>query len=234
MNLNTPILKQFDLNVARSPVKGIDIYFGPLSTMAHDDQGIIFLQRLLSTAERTQCHRYSTPLLKTNAILSRGLLRLILAQYLAQPHPNDLIINRHPFGKPYLLNEPIHFSVSHCDSMLIIAVSRTHQLGIDIENVTKLVHDDLSNLVLSIEESSLYWQQHEQDRLRFFLHCWTRKEAYLKAVGTGLVNHLNQINTVKKRVIDSGNTTLYQCCTIDTDQHHITSLAYGPRISGLA
>ncbi len=224
INLNPDLLNQFNLTALSSPHLDVDLYACPLSQATLLDKHVIFLQTLLTSAEQEKTLSYQTDKLKANAILSRGLLRLILAQYIKNIHPRDINLQYHTYGKPYLHDDLVHFSVSHCDSLLVIAVSHRHVIGIDIERLNTIYQDDLSAFVLSHKESSVHQQLKKIAQEAYFLHCWTRKEAYLKAIGTGLVNHLNLIDTSEEYIIDQGKQTTYLATSIEVDQQHIASL----------
>lgn len=226
INLNTAIFKQFSLIAAPSPRPDIGLYYCPLSTISLNDDRLVFLTTLLTTSELAHRQAYRTATLKANAILSRGLLRLILAAYLTEPDAKKIALTQHPLGKPYLLNGRLQFSVSHCDSMLMIAISQTRLIGIDIEGMDQHHQDDLAGYVLSTNESAIHHQLPQDAKAAYFLHCWTRKEAYLKAVGTGLVNHLHQVDTSGDHIVDQGRITPYQIMAIDINPYHIASLAY--------
>lgn len=120
-------------------------------------------------------------------ILSRGLLRACLAQYLNQP-AEALVFERNAAGKPNLPAHPLHFSLSHSSSQLVIAVRRDAPIGVDIE---RLVGADqhpriVERLFGSLERDYLSEAVDSQDWQQRFYRCWTRKEAVLKACGASL------------------------------------------------
>ncbi|MBP6861035.1 MAG: 4'-phosphopantetheinyl transferase superfamily protein [Neisseriaceae bacterium] len=226
INLNAAVFSPFGLATVPSPHPDIDLYGCPLSSLSLADDRLAYLQSLLTSAELTQRLAYRTDTLKANAILSRGLLRLILAEYGTDTHPKGIKLMQHRYGKPYLPNSTLQFSVSHCDSRLMIAVSRTRLIGIDIERLDQKNQGQLADFVLSPEELACHRQRPPSAQQAYFLQCWTRKEAYLKAIGTGLVNHLQRVDTSADYVVDQGRTTPYQACAVDLDQRHVASLVY--------
>ena len=92
------------------------------------------------------------------------------------------------FGKPVLV-EPagLHFNLSHSQSVALIAISDGAEIGVDVEllrpmpDAAALAADHFT----AAEQRALASLPPER-RDRAFLVCWTRKEACLKAVGTGL------------------------------------------------
>ena len=93
-------------------------------------------------------------------------------------------------GKPFLKNYPdLHFNLSHCRLYVAVAIHRS-PVGVDIEcrrNVTpaliRRVCSDDEQLSISLSK----------DPDMEFLRLWTRKEAYLKYTGTGIVEPLTDI-----------------------------------------
>ncbi|MCQ2342552.1 MAG: 4'-phosphopantetheinyl transferase superfamily protein [Paludibacteraceae bacterium] len=112
---------------------------------------------------------------------------LMLKQLLAKQHFNlsEATLLYNPYGKPYIPDYP-QFSISHCRNAIAVAVD-THPVGIDVES-PRNISDDLIAYTMSEDEQA---RIHNADRpIDMFLHLWTRKEAYLKAQGTGINNRL--------------------------------------------
>lgn len=93
------------------------------------------------------------------------------------------------YGKPFLANggSPVAFNLSHSEDVALIAVTEEGDIGVDVE-IDRNVPDSMSLAELNFTLS-------ERDELRLrsgsardtaFLRCWTRKEACLKAIGSGL------------------------------------------------
>jgi 4'-phosphopantetheinyl transferase len=129
-------------------------------------------------------------------VITRAVLRQILTRYTGQS-ANDLRCESGPGGKPVLRGaQSVHFSVSHCSDIALLAVARV-SIGIDVEYVRpgnfwqKAVGRCLSPrerayleaLPLRLRPATLY---------RF----WARKEAVLKAMGTGLLYPPQQVSVL--------------------------------------
>ena len=117
----------------------------------------------------------------------RSALRSILAHALGVP-AEDVPIIIDSMGKPMLAApwQDLHFNLSHCDGLAVVALSRDAPVGIDIECETRaasLVECE-TTFCHPAEISSL--PPKEADRAIALLDIWTAKEALLKAVGTGL------------------------------------------------
>jgi 4'-phosphopantetheinyl transferase len=97
-------------------------------------------------------------------------------------------------GKPHLEDhDPLEFNLTHSGELALLAVSRIGPLGIDIERKRPL--EDLLGLArgsFAPGEYATLLAVPETKRLDCFFQCWTRKEAYVKAVGDGLAAPLGE------------------------------------------
>ena len=118
---------------------------------------------------------------------SRAHLRRILGRYV-DTDPQDLRFTYGEHGKPRLAehDEP-RFNLSDSESKGIAAVSRGSRIGVDIEFVREgRSFTDIANRFFAQAESAALRALPAEDRRAAFYRAWTRKEAYLKAWGTGL------------------------------------------------
>ena len=104
--------------------------------------------------------------------------------------PQSVRWNIGSFGKPHLLDsDGIWFNVSHSGNHLLLALSSRYPIGADIEAGTTLASHELAELAdrcfTHSDRKGLSALDHSE-RGAAFLRCWTRKEACLKAVGSGL------------------------------------------------
>lgn len=98
-----------------------------------------------------------------------------------------------PQGKPFLPDAP-GFNLSHSGGWLALIVGDSPDLGIDIEAGERLGDGaDLVPRVLHPQEATA-WRA-ATDRRSLFLRAWTRKEALLKAKGTGVLDDLAALDT---------------------------------------
>jgi 4'-phosphopantetheinyl transferase len=159
----------------------------------------------LSKKEKIRAARLKNPRTACQQIISRGILRLLLGNYTGI-NPNDLIFNKTLYGKPYLINpvnSEICFNLSHSGNLLLIAVGRGKQIGIDVEKLEgKIDFSGISSLVFSPDEQlSLSCSL---DPIHDFYRLWTAKEAILKSTGLGFTYPSNQFSVV----ISKGNVSL--------------------------
>jgi 4'-phosphopantetheinyl transferase len=122
-------------------------------------------------------------------ILCRGLLRKLLAGRL-QTDPATLRFSRTPNGKPFLENSLLEFNVSHSRDRLLIAMTQGRAVGVDIEfRRDGLSLHAIAKRWFSPEENAFFTAaEHPQ---RAFFEIWSKKEAYVKALGTGVYKALN-------------------------------------------
>jgi 4'-phosphopantetheinyl transferase len=142
----------------------------------------------LSSEERARADRFCFDRDRRRYAHSRGILRHLLAGYLGAD-PRELVFEAGSRGKPRLIDSPqaMAFNVSHSGSFALIAVSRLGEIGVDIEAHRPLDdRDDLAERFFSASESVQLRSLEPARRDGAFFTCWSRKEAYVKAVGDGL------------------------------------------------
>lgn len=130
-------------------------------------------------------------------IAAHAGLRRILGAYL-QRAPHEVAIVNDEHRKPYLatVGQPtdLRFNLSHSGAWGLLAVGRQRHVGVDIEQVRPVPElPDVARLVLSEPEMEALMARPEADRLGRFLAMWTRKEAAVKAVGSGLAADLPKV-----------------------------------------
>lgn len=139
----------------------------------------------LSAAENQRLSRFHFADHRRRYQIGHGALRVILAGYLGC-EPADVAFVQGPRGKPYLDAGGLHFNLSHSAKLALVGVSAT-EVGLDVEKVRRL--DSLTEIARKhfspSEFAALDALQGDARELAFY-RCWTRKEAYIKALGEGL------------------------------------------------
>ena len=152
-------------------------------------------EALLSPDERARQTRYARPRDRRQYLLARVLARTLLSHYLDVP-PEALRFGATPYGKPVLLREgggsDLHFNLTHSQGVIACAVSRSHEVGIDVEDAgRKLGFLDLAERYFAPPEAAgLRALAGDEQRAAFFA-IWTLKEAFVKALGQGLTYPLD-------------------------------------------
>ncbi len=118
---------------------------------------------------------------------SRAQLRRILSRYL-DSDPRGLRFEYGEHGKPGLPEHPDRsFNLSHSEKVGLVGVTRDIRLGVDVERArARRDFSGLAKRFFSAEESEALHELAESQWPAAFYRAWTRKEAYLKALGTGL------------------------------------------------
>ena len=121
--------------------------------------------------------------------IARGALRVILGQYLGMS-PKDVRFRYSVKGKPSIdgpTDIDFRFNLAHSENLALIAIARDREVGIDVEAVRS--GRDLERIAerfFSPREAATLKAISPPERDHAFYRCWTRKEAYLKAMGGGL------------------------------------------------
>jgi 4'-phosphopantetheinyl transferase len=143
------------------------------------------LFHILSPEEQSFAQTIRNETLKKQHIIVRVGLRQILAAYLNRACDKITIVKTE-YGKPYLIDYPdIQFNISHSSDTLLVAISRIGAVGVDIEQV-KPHRRDFSGLVAKCfaQSEQNYWHSlPDNEKSSEFYRFWTRKEAFVKAVG---------------------------------------------------
>ena len=143
----------------------------------------------LDDVGRARYARLVTPALRARYLATHVATRRILGMLLGCA-PAALPIRFGARGKP-LLPAPWSFNVSHSAGYALLAVGRGGELGVDIEQVRADVDDAaISARYFHAAERAALATLAADARREAFFRCWTRKEAYLKAVGVGLAGGL--------------------------------------------
>lgn len=155
----------------------------------------------LSPDERARAVRFVFPRHRDRFIAGRAFLRLLLAQYLGTD-AGELTFRYGPHGKPALADDrsDLQFNLAHCGSLAVCALARgCGELGVDVERLRPLADAaDVARSSFSPNEVAQLESVEEPARLRAFFNGWTRKEAFLKALGDGLARPLDSFDVTLK------------------------------------
>lgn len=147
------------------------------------------LKNFITRLEQSRAAKFYFDEDRETYISCHALLRLILSKKL-NTDPLDILFINERNTKPGLMGNPIYFNITHTSEAFAFAISRYHYLGIDLENSQRSI--DFSSVIdtfCSERERKFILESHDDTSDRFFL-IWTRKEALLKALGTGIIADL--------------------------------------------
>ena len=170
----------------RLPEQDVHVWLGQFE---HDSNGLHSNLELLSADERERMRRFHFQADRENFVFARSMLRILLASYLdASPAELRFLYSAH--GKPSLRSPQSHdlqFNLSHSGGKVLLAVCRGRRVGVDIEQVRRDFDiEEISTQFFSAEERQALRRISTPLRHKAFFHCWTRKEAFVKARGDGL------------------------------------------------
>jgi len=178
------------MDTDRNESHRVDVWHVDLD--ASPDQ--ISYAQILSGRELERAARFHSPVHRRRFAAGRAALRRILAAEVGV-EPHTITFRYGPCGKPELDGcLDVRFNMSHADRRAVIAVGRNFDLGVDIEPLRSVAScEDLAALVFS--DGELHELAHGgADKSRMFLNGWTRKEAYVKALGTGFGESLRSFS----------------------------------------
>ena len=154
------------------------------------------LRQTLATDEQKRAERFRFKKHRDRFIVGRGVLRTILGMYLDR-HPDQFRFRYTQYGKPELSVEAddLSFNLSHSRDLALYAVTQKREIGVDVE----FIREDIN--LLGIAKRFFSEREYAQlqalprsCQLQTFFDCWTRKEAFIKAKGEGLLLALDQFD----------------------------------------
>lgn len=150
-----------------------------------------YAEHIMSNVERERAQKFVRG--KESYIASRWLLRKILARYTGVA-PDAVELLRTDKGKPYLPQRDLHFNLSHSGHWALLAVGKAEFIGVDVEAIGAT--RDLSGIAENYYHPQEFVQLQTLDaaaQADYFYRLWTLKEAFFKAIGTGISAGLEKI-----------------------------------------
>jgi 4'-phosphopantetheinyl transferase len=154
---------------------------------------------ILSDEEHKKAERFFFDQDKRRYIVCHGVLRTIIGKYHLGIEPGRLEFWYGPRGKPFLADKfsdgTLQFNQSYSKGLALYAFTKGREIGIDLEyirflpNARQIVAGSFSKL-----EQAAFNALPEREKKEAFFNCWTRKEAFIKAIGEGLYYPLDQFD----------------------------------------
>jgi 4'-phosphopantetheinyl transferase len=176
----------------------------------------------------------------TSAVADSAGLRALLAGYL-ECAPGDVTTERDQHGKPRLLNPGLEFNLSHSGGAVLVGVSRTQALGVDLEIARRPRKAlELARRYFHADEVAALAALPEARRQAAFLRLWSCKEALLKAQGRGIAFGLHRVvfaldnagDVTGLQAIDDKPAPAWHIRRIDPLANAVAALAWhGPECS---
>lgn len=172
-----------------SPNYHIDLWVWPIDGGA--DQARPYVD-VLSAHEKSRADRFLNPAHGDAFRIAHGRLRHILGRRLGIA-PNAVAFDTGPHGKPSLAgaHNSLSFNLTHSGALAALAVTEGLDLGVDIEEIRE-VKEDIAERYFSEDEVRQIRTLPGDRQNDAFFRCWTRKEAIVKALGSGLTMPLDK------------------------------------------
>lgn len=145
-------------------------------------------QDLLDETEKSKAANFRFEKDRRDYVAAHGAMREILSFYL-DILPQNIEFETNYYGKPFLRsgNNQINFNLTHSREWALLAVTKDIKIGVDIEFIRpELAAETLAKQFFSPLEIENLRIIPKQLQTKAFFNCWTRKEAFIKAVGKGL------------------------------------------------
>ena len=180
--IKSPLSIEFDLTK-------INVFNGNVAQLYNSQ-----LESFLSNEELQRASRFAGHLDRTTFVTARVYLKLIIGSVLNIP-VEKIHFEYGVHGKPVLKDHKCCFNVSHTNGFFAFVITNLGHVGIDIENKQReIVVDKLIDLVFSENERLNFELVNQNEKNSTFLNCWTRKEAFFKAKGSGLSSPLKELS----------------------------------------
>lgn len=191
----------------------------------------------LSDQEREQYRRFHFQEDRHHYLVSHALVRNALSKY-AQISPAAWVFSESDHGRPEIANpniSTIRFNLSHSKGLAACIIALSCDCGIDVERVD-VRHNSLgvANRMFSKSEFEHMQELKGREQLNYFFTRWTLREAYTKALGTGITFPTHKLNFKIKSAgeieiefhadIDDNNE-LWQFEVVSLTEQHIAAAA---------
>ena len=202
--------------------------------------------RILDQDERARAGRFHFDKHRRHFVVGRGFLRTLLARYL-DTAPEEVRFSYGPHGKPALDGEHresrLRFNASHSGEWAVYGFVQDHDIGVDVEYVKQdFATEGIAERFFSAGEVQALNGLAEDEKPAAFFRCWTRKEAYIKAIGSGLSHPLDTFDVtlapgeqaaLLRVQLDPEAITRWSLFDLDVETGYAAALAVEGQVSAL-
>ena len=168
----------------------VEVWTAPLDV---DEATLVAMERTLSEPEREYARGVIDPLTRWRWVADHGWRRRLFGRML-EIAPEQVAYSVDEHGRPELAGASLSFSASRSAAGAVYAVSSGATVGVDVEALRDGVDlDAFARRFFSEAERAALRATPEPAQRSACFQCWTRKEAYAKAAGTGLVFPLSEV-----------------------------------------
>lgn len=173
----------------------IKVYIIDICQLFKEETAIYYFNQLSEERQnKIKAYRQEKDKLRSlgaGIVMDRGLMDYHLRE-------KEVKITYKKYGKPYLKEYPkIQFNISHAGNYAIAGFG-DKELGIDIEQISRGSKGIASRFFTELEQEYLKNIKEKEIRDNEFIRIWTKKESFIKAVGTGLSFGIANVETCKK------------------------------------
>lgn len=173
----------------------------------NNDTDLASCAALLSEAEQARAGRFKFERDRRLFTVAHAALRSIFASYLrTSPRSIEFVEGR--YGKPKLTSDSvtrIEFNLSHSGELALIAAALRREVGVDLECVRDFDFEQVAERFFTAREVAALRSLPKPRQRSAFYQCWTSKEAFLKAKGTGLSGELDEVEIAR---MDDGDVRI--------------------------
>jgi 4'-phosphopantetheinyl transferase len=149
----------------------------------------------LDPGERERAGRFRIAADRREFIAAHALLRTMLTLHLGVPPTAWRFLidaNGKPSIDPNVGSHQLQFNLSHTRGLVAVALASRGAVGVDVEEIDEAKADlAIAEAYFARSEVEMLQKAPPSERARCFFRLWTLKEAYIKAIGTGLSAPLN-------------------------------------------
>lgn len=172
----------------------VDIWRSPIDLSG---ETLAVYRSTLAEEELARAARFRIEEKYREYVVTRGLLRAALARCLGQP-ASAFEFQYSAGNKPWLdmqvAGQAVSLNVSHSHGLALVALSLGRRLGVDVEKIRDDVDYEKLALRYFSANEKVAFSRYRGDRARAFFAIWTRKEAFVKAVGKGIAYGLSEFD----------------------------------------
>lgn len=163
------------------------------------------IQRYVSCEEQSRADKFLFDKDRETYITCHAILRIVISQLL-KLNPLEISFESRMNNKPGIKGDPVHFNITHTREAFAITVSSEFHVGIDLEDINQEIEiRSIAEKYFSKKECEFIFKSETGSKNRFFL-LWTRKESLLKALGTGIIDDLTNVEVSGRHNFISRNT----------------------------
>ena len=175
---------------------GMRLFWTPVRQLSPDE--VDKIHTICSDEERQRYRQYRHEPSRQCFLVTRQLVRQTLSR-LGSRQPQKWAFSTGPHGRPYLNNptselEGMDFNIAHSDRAVVLVVSSSGRVGVDLEPEDRRVdHDLVASQFFHPSERRALKKLDGARRRRRFLELWVLKEAWMKADGRGIGAGLKEV-----------------------------------------